>query len=332
MARRPTISDVASAAKVSLALTSRALNGHAGVAPQTRARIQAAAKQLGYRADPHARALRTGATDSVALLVRNLVNPYFLDVISAAQQAEAGAGVSVLVIDSDYSVDREREHIERLAAQRVAALAIAPVGPGDAIELWQELSPGRPTIVLNATAPGFHDVTRVSPDNEDAVRQAVIHLAELAHRRILFLTAPSALMADHDRLTAFMTVCDELDVEPCPLETPLNQMAVQKVVTAALEGRNHPTAIVTNSDFTAQAIYLAAHDVGKRIGRDISVVGHDDLPTSALLDPPLTTLHLDRRAIGAAVAVRLQSSTRMDDHVEPVELVVRASTGPPRTR
>ncbi|MPZ71550.1 MAG: LacI family DNA-binding transcriptional regulator, partial [Actinobacteria bacterium] len=83
MGRRSNIRDVARLAGVSPALASRALNNRDGVASGTRARIWAAAEQLGYRADPHARALRTGATDSVALLVRNLVNPYFLDVISA---------------------------------------------------------------------------------------------------------------------------------------------------------------------------------------------------------------------------------------------------------
>ncbi len=330
MGRRSNIRDVARVAGVSPALASRALNNRDGVASGTRARIWAAAEQLGYRADPHARALRTGATDSVALLVRNLVNPYFLDVISAAQQSEAIQGVSVLVVDSDYSVDREREHIERLAAQRVGALAIAPVGPGDSIELWQELAPNRPTIVINATARGLDDITRVSPDNEAAVRDAIIHLAALGHRRVTFLTSPADLMADHDRLDAFLAVCAELDLEPDPVETALNLTAVQNVLESQLATTTRPTAIVTNSDYTAHAVYLAARTGGLRVGHDLSVVGHDDLPTSGLLDPPLTTLRLDRRAIGRAVAARLQADSSLGDHREPVTLIVRDSTGPAR--
>jgi len=327
--RRPSIKDVAKAAGVSTGLASLALNDRAGVAVATKARIRAVADELGYRADPHARALRTGATDAVALVVRNLVNPYFLDVISAAQRvAFEQHHTTVLVVDSDYSVASEREHVERLASQRVGGLAIAPVGPGSTIERWQELCPGQPTVVLNATAAGFEDVTRVSPDNEAAVRLAVTHLAELGHRRITFLTAPAGLMADHDRLETFLAVCADLDLEPDPVEAELNPPSVRQASERLLAATTRPTAIVTNSDFTAQGVYLGARAAGIRVGEQLSVVGHDDLPTSALLDPPLTTLALDRRAIGQALAVRLTSSTATD-HREPVELVVRGSTGPP---
>jgi DNA-binding LacI/PurR family transcriptional regulator len=326
VSRRPSIRDVAHAAGVSTGLASLALNDRAGVAATTRARIREVADELGYRADPHARALRTGQTDTVALIVRNLINPYFLEVISAAQQSAAEHGISVLVVDSNYDVAREREHIERLAAQRVGALAIAPVGAGSAIERWRELAPDRPTVVLNATATGFDDVDRVSPDNETAVALATTHLAELGHRRISFLTAPADLMADHDRLEAFLRVCDELDVEPDPVETALNQPAVRETTERLLARKTRPTAIVTNSDFSAQAVYLGARSAGVAIGGQLSVVGHDDLPTSELLDPPLTTLSLDRRAIGRALAARLRRSAT-GDHREPVELVVRASTG-----
>lgn len=333
MARRPSIKDVARAAGVSTGLASLALNDRDGVAASTKARIRAVADDLGYRADPHARALRTGATDTVALVVRNLANPYFLEVISAAQRTAAeDHATTVLVVDSDYSVEREREHVERLAAQRVGALAIAPVGPGATIERWQELSPDRPTVVLNATAADLTGVSRVSPDNDAAVRAATTHLAELDHRRITFLTAPAGLMADHDRLAAFLDVCAELGVEPHPVEAALNLSSVRETGERLLGSAARPTAIVTNSDFSAQGLYLAARHAGIRIGADLSVVGHDDLPTSALLDPPLTTLALDRRAIGRALAARLTSATTLPDHREPVTLTVRSSTGPAKRR
>jgi LacI family transcriptional regulator len=335
---RPSIRDVARIAGVSPGLASLALNDRPGVAAATRARIREVADSLGYRADPHARALRTGATSTAGLIIRNLQNPYFLDVITAAQQAAAQEGTTLLVVDSDYSVRRELEHIEQLAAARVDALAIAPVGPGGSIERWQELAEGRPTVVLNADVPGSSGVTRVSPDNRAAVRLAATHLAELGHRRITFLTAPADLMADHDRLDAFVEVCAELDVTPDPVETPLNMTAVREVTERLLAGRSRPTAVVTNSDFTAHAVYSTARACGVAVGRQLSVVGHDDLPTSELLDPPLTTLALDRRALGRALAARLLRAadrggdTGLGDHVEPVHLVVRGSTGPPPRR
>lgn len=329
MNRRTSIRDVADAVGVSPGLASLALNDRPGVAETTRARIREVASELGYRADPHARALRTGATATVGLVIRNLHNPYFLEIISAAQQACALEGQTVLVVDSDYSVEREREQIEQLAVHRVDALAIAPVGPGDSIERWQQLTGDSPLVVLNADVPGRSGITRVSPDNHEAVRLAATHLAELGHRRITLLTAPAHLMADHDRLQAFVQVAEELGIEPDPVETPLNLPAVGKTTEELLARRARPTAMIANSDFTAHAIYLAARTAGIQVGRDLSVVGHDDLPTSALLDPPLTTLALDLRSIGRALASRLNRSADLGDHVEPVRLVVRASTGPP---
>lgn len=324
---RPTIRDVAKEAGVSTALISFALNDREGVAPATRQRILEIADRLGYQADPHARALRTGTTNVYGLVVRNLQNPFFVEVVSGSQAAASASDATMMVIDSDYQTEREIEHIQALVTQRVSGLAIAPVGPGAAVERWMELCPGKPTVILNADAPGLTGVSRVSADNEAAVRLAVEHLVSLGHRRITFLTAPAKLMADHDRLELFFQMCQEYDVEPDPRETRLALDSVYQTVLSLLVGRSKPTAVVTNSDFSAQAVYLAARTAGLRVGEQLSVVGHDDLPTSALLDPPLTTLRLDRRAIGHAVFARLVEDHGLSDHREPVELVVRRSTG-----
>lgn len=326
MTPRPNIRDVARVAGVSTALTSLALNDRNGVAPGTKARILAAAEQLGYRPDPHARALRTGVTNTFGLIVRNLQNPYFLDVVSGAQDAATEQDATMLVIDSDYSIERERAHIDRLATQRVDGLAIAPAGQGTAVERWFERCPDRPTVILNAVAADLRNVTRVSPDNAVAVAAAVEHLAQLGHRRISFLTAPPDLMADHDRLDTFLAVCTAVGVEPDPVETALRLEAVYDTTRALLERPPRPTAVVTNSDFTAHAVYLAARACGIEVGTELSVVGHDDLPTSQLLSPSLTTLRLDRRAVGRALFERLVVGHGLGDHHEPVELIARAST------
>ena len=107
--------------------------------------------------------------------------------------------------------------------------------------------------------------------------------------------------------------------------------AVQARVGALLSGPDSPTAVITNSDYTAHAVYKAARERCVPVGSGISVVGHDDLPTSELLDPPLTTLRLDRRAMGRALMVRLLDPGVSDDHVEPVSLVERASIQRPES-
>lgn len=325
---RTSIRDVAREAGVSTALASFALNDRDGVSAETKARILEVAQRLGYHPDPTARALRTGTTGSYGLMIRNMQNPYFLEVLRGAQAAASEHGATVFAVDSAYSVEREREHVDHLVQQRVDGLAIAPVGSGDAVERWQAASPGKPTVVVNAVVdrPG---VTTVSPDNDRAVDLAVEHLVGLGHRRITFYSAPAGVMADHDRLERFLARCTELGVRPDPVETALNLDAAYEVTRELLAAGEPPQAIVTNSDFTAHAVYRAARDAGVRVGAELSVVGHDDLATSQLLDPPLTTLHLDRYALGRAICERLRPRAALGDHLETVELVVRASTGPP---
>lgn len=329
MGPRPNIHDVAREAAVSTALASFALNDREGVSAATKNRILAAAARLGYQADPFARALRSGTGNAFSLMVRNMANPFFLDVLRGAQESATRKGATILAVDSDYSTERERELIEFLVAQRVQGLAIAPVGStGAAVQQWLELAPGRPIVVINAVQPPNLPVSRVAPDNIGAVTLAVDHLVNLGHRRITFLTAPAGLVADDDRLDTFLTRCGELGVQPDAVETHLSLDHVYRVVSARLEGADPPTAIITNSDFTAHAVYRAARDASVEVGSQLSVVGHDDLPTSALLDPPLTTLRLDRRAIGQAIFAKLAGGAEVGEYLEPVELVVRRSTGP----
>jgi DNA-binding LacI/PurR family transcriptional regulator len=323
------IRQVADEAGVSPALVSLALNDRPGVAAETRARIVAVADRLGYNVNQVARSLRTGRTGVLGLVVRNFANPYFLDVASGAQAVTHDAHSTILIADSDYSAERESEHVRRLLDARADALAIAPVGGGAVLREWVAARPATPLIAINATVKRIAGVIRVGPDNRHAVRLAVDHLASLGHRRIAFLRAPGALMADHDRLDEFATLCSALSLEPCDLETQLTVDHVRARVESILADPRPPTAIITNSDHTAHAVYMACRSAGAVVGSDISVVGHDDLPTSALLDPPLTTIAVDRRSIGSAVGERLLGRSR-HHHVEPVSLVQRASTAPPR--
>lgn len=325
----PGIKDVAAAAGVSMSLVSLALNGREGVSDAARARITEIASDLGYVAHPGARALRTGRTDTVAVVARNLSNPFFLDVMVAAQERADQQGQTIMVVDAHYSVEREIQHIKRLAAQRVDGLAIAPTGTGQSIRVWQAQRPDTPLVVVNARATRIAGVLHVGPDDDAAVHLALDHLVGLGHRRIGFLTAPPDVVADRGRLTAFGKAVASLSIEGGAIETPLDIASVQRTVESVLRGPRPPTALVTSSDHTALAVYAAAREVGATVGRDLSVVGHDDLPTSSLLDPPLTTLNVSRSSIGHQIARRLLDRRVRSHHVEPVHLMQRRSTARP---
>src|SRR5580692_5740975 len=325
-ARQPAgIRDVARRAGVSVATVSFALNGQPGVAEDTRLRILAAAAELGYRANPQAQALRRGRTTTYGLVIRNFNNPFFLEVLSGAEQVADEAGATLLLLDSHYSLEREHMLVREMAAQRLAGLAIAPVGNGESVRLWQELRPGTPVVALNASMEGFAGVSRVYPDNAVGVALAMRRLAELGHASAAFLSAPRGMAADTDRLRHFRRHARELGVRPHVMRSPLTITDVRKAARILLARRDAPTVIITNSDYTALGIYKTARDLSLRIGPDISVIGHDDLPTSELLDPPLATIRIDGQEMGRALMTRLLDWDPPTDYVAPVELVERAS-------
>jgi len=329
---RVTITDVAREAGVSKSLASFALNGRDGVAAETRARILEVARRMNYHGDPFARALRSGQTNSYGMVVRNMRNGYFLDVLEGAEEESSAHGASVLVLNSNFSREREVEQVRRLIRQRVGGLAITPVGDGPGLELWRELFPGLPLVVVNSLRGFGDDVSYVSPDNESAVKQAVDHLVERGHRRITFITPPEDFGMDQERLDVFVARCMQRGVTPEPFHAALRFEVVEREFGHALVSSAPPTAVITNSDYTAQAVYRAARETGVRVGVELSVVGHDDLPTSELLDPPLTTLRFDRNAIGRQVVTRLMSGESLENHVEPVQLVPRRSVATFRSR
>lgn len=325
------IRDVARLAGVSVAAASFAVNGQPGVAPGTRRRILAAAEQLGYRANPQAQALRRGRTTTYGFVVRNFANPFFLEVLSGAEQIAGEAGATLLMLDSRYSLERERRHVQEMAAQRLAGLAIAPVGTGGSIRLWQELRSGAPVVALNASAGRIAGVSRVGPDNQAAVELPMRRLAELGHTSAAFLSAPRRLMADPDRLRHFRRLAGELGLRGTVMYSPLTIADVRRAAAALLAARDAPTAVITNSDYTAHAVYKAARELGLRVGPQVSVVGHDDLPTSELLEPPLATIRLDGREMGRALMTRLLGADPPGRYVAPVQLVERASLQAPDT-
>jgi DNA-binding LacI/PurR family transcriptional regulator len=325
------IRDVASAAGVSVASASFALNGQSGVAPHTRARILQVAASLGYRANPQAQALRRGRTNTFGLVVRNFSNPFFLEVMLGAEQVAGDAGATLLVLDSQYSLEREQHQVQEMAGRHVQGLAIAPVGAGQSLRLWQNLRPGAPAVALNAAVEGIEGVCRVSPDNRAAVELPVRRLAELGHTSIAFLSAPRPLTADPDRLRHYRRVIRELGLLPQIVYAPLSPSGVQAAARSWLAIPDAPTAVVTNSDYAAHAVYKAARDLRLAVGPAVSVVGHDDLPTSELLDPPLSTLRVDCRAMGRELMLRLLEGARSDHFVAPVEYIERDSVQPPFT-
>lgn len=267
----------------------------------------------------------------MGLVVRNVANPFFNEILMGMQENAEGDGVSILAMDTQFDAEREEAHVRSLASRRTAGLAIVPVGDASTVRLWQQLQPSAPLVIVNARLAAAPDIPHVTPDDKTAVDLAFNHLYELGHRRIALLSAPPQLMPDGDRTAQYLQLCSEHRVQARPIYASLRGEGLTEHLSEVLASREseRPTAIITNSDYTAAHVYHAIRQQGLTVGRDVSVVGHDDLSTSSLLSPGLSTIRLDLREMGRQAYRRL-TEPELRNHREPVELVVRGSTGPPR--
>lgn len=311
---------------VSPAAVAYALNGKAGVSPALRARICEVADELGYTRNMHARALRTGRTGMVALMIRDFSNPYFLDVIAGAQVRALDSDVTVLTVDAGSSIVQEEYHIRRLAAQSIDGLAISPMGAGDSVRLWQELRPETPLVLMNTVIPSLNDVVSVSADRRGAAIAVLDHLRDLGHTEVWLVDHPASVLQDKERRLLFEQLGHDRGIACRVIDVSMGGISVYESMRRLFSSDAPPRAVAASSDHYAVEVYAAARDSGLRVGRDVTVIGQDDLPTSRLLDPPLTTVAVDRRSIGSAAASRLIAH-ELGNHTEPVQLIVRQSSG-----
>ncbi|WP_193071823.1 LacI family DNA-binding transcriptional regulator [Brevibacterium sp. FME37] len=321
---------MAKAAGVSPSLVSFVFNERPGVSETTREHVLKVAAELGYQPDPLARELRTGKATTMGLVVRNVANPFFNEILMGMQDQAERDGVSILAMDARYDPAREEAHLRSLAARRPAGLALVPVGDASSVRLWQQLCPESPLVVVNATLGAAPEIPHVTPDDVSAVRLAFNHLHGLGHRRIALLSAPPELMPDRDRTAEYLSLCAHHELPAFPIYASLRGDGLIKHLKMVLSAPNseRPTAVITNSDHTAALVYHATRQLGLSVGHDVSVVGHDDLPTSALLSPGLSTISVNLREMGRQAYLRI-AVPGLGNHREPVTLLVRGSTGPP---
>ncbi len=324
-ARPPTIYDVARAADVAPSTVSRAFSRPGRVNFETAERIRQVAARPGYRTNPLARALPTGRTSMIALVISDVTNPFYNGIIRGAQSAAAEAGYTMLLADAQESGALEREALER-AVSTVEVVVLATSRMSDsAIRMTAKQ---RPVVVLNRAVT---DVPCVITDNPRGMRRAVEHLAGLGHRRITYVAGPEASWADGMRWRSLREAAVELEVHgrrigPFP-------PTVAGGAEAAAELAEHPTsAVVAYNDLVAIGLIRELTAVGARVPRDVSVIGFDNIFAAELVTPPLTTVAAPLRATGVTAVRNLLAIVRgARPHAQepvslPCRLVVRAST------
>jgi len=338
--RLPVLIDVARHADVSLTTASRALdpNSDHPVNVRTRARVQAAAARLSYQPNPMARALRTRQVPTIAIVVHDVTDPYFAEIVRGATGAASAKGLLTVVCSSDRDPMTELRYVEMLSLSRVSGVILAGGGL-DEPHYRRAMSRYARSIAayggaLVALAPRRERWPAELPDNRGGARMVTEHLLSLGHVRIAMISGPSTLRTSHERELGYKAAMKAAKATPWAVAADFTRAGGARAVARLLADRP-PTAVFVASDNMALGALSELRLQGIRVPEDISVAGFDDIPGLEFVQPMLTTVHLPMAELGAAGVARLldtldgeRQSARVGLH--PVELVVRESTGPPR--
>lgn len=330
--RRTTIRDLAEHTGLSPAAVSYALRGM-HVSTETERRVREAAQQLGYEADPIARALAGGATGVVGLLVGSLSDFWNQDLVRAVQRHLYDAALSSLVADADGEPARELELAQRLVDQRVDGLVVVPIGPAGGG--WESIARQVSTVTIGDALPGVAPAGEVVFDHERGVLQSLQHLGTLGHRRVTVLSWAVESSPDREAERAVARSAAALGIECSIVPCAYSLNASHPLALELLAGPDRPSAVLCMSDSIAYGVYAACLELGLSIPDDVAVAGFGDHPISRLLSPPLTSTVWDveqvaERATGflvTAIAAEGPQAT-LREVIAPV-LAARASTGRP---
>ncbi|MHA6629435.1 LacI family DNA-binding transcriptional regulator [Pseudonocardia sichuanensis] len=334
--RRSSLKDVATRAGVSVMTVSKVVNNHAGVAPETRAKVERAVRELQYRPNLAARNLRRGRSGHIALAVPDIAIPYFAELSRKIAVAAAAHGLSVLIDQTGGQRAHEQLAISDARAQLVDGVVLFPSGlrPDD----LADRRGGVPVVLLGGRADRSTD--HVVIDNVGAGREATAHLLGLGRRRIAAIGPnkeyPGGL--PHTRLEGYRLALRDAGLEPDPeLEVVApayhradGAAAMEQLITA------HPDidAVFCFTDLLAVGAIKTLHRLGRRVPEDVAVVGFDDMEEGHFHTPALTSIAPDKEQIAAGAVDLLVRRLGATEHASPravqaaYRLVVRGSSDP----
>jgi LacI family transcriptional regulator, repressor for deo operon, udp, cdd, tsx, nupC, and nupG len=323
--RYPTIHEVARACGVAASTVSRAFSSPTRVNAVTRERILTAAQQMGYRPNPAARALPSGRSLTLGLLVADITNPFFFDIIRGAEKAADAAGYTLVLADTAEDAETEARHLSRLA-RSVDGFLLASSRMSDA--RIRQASERAPLVLINRH---MRDVAGVAIDTHDGMRQAVEHLAALGHRQIAFLSGPMTSWSNRRRWTGLTAAARRLELQVVRLG-PYAPTLDGGHASAHDLARSGCSAAIAFNDLMAIGALLSLQERGIDVPGQMSIIGSDNIDGSTYCRPALTTLHSLGDAVGRqAVSTLIEViSGRAGSPVTmlPSELIVRSSTGP----
>jgi DNA-binding LacI/PurR family transcriptional regulator len=327
-----TIKDVARRAGVGIATVSRTLHGSSQVSPETAARVLEVVEELGYRPNTTAQSLVSGRSHMLGLVVSDITNPFFPELIKGFEDVALQNGYDVFVASTNYDPERTALCVRRMIERKVDGVAIMT----SEVDLSHKDTFAQrkvPLVFLDVGRVG-KGVSNVKVDYGEGIAQAVEHLSNLGHDRIAFISGPDLLASARERRDAFLRRLEDPRSGPrrdIPIEEGNHKVdGGLEAMLRLLQRSPRPTAVIASNDLTAIGAMRAIRQWGLRVPEDISVVGFDDIQMAEFTEPPLTTVRLLRTEVARLACDALMQS--IATHGAGVEfcmstvLVVRCST------
>jgi LacI family transcriptional regulator len=328
------IHEVARQARVSIATVSRTINGVPSVTPELSRRVWKAIEEMGYYPNTQARALVSGRSRIFGLIVSEITNPFFPEIIQGFEDVAVQHNYEILVTSTIHDPARMALAVRRMIERRVEGVAVVTFGMEE--PLLDDLKLRKVPLAFIDVGPPLPLVSNIRIDYLNGVRQAVQHLAALRHSRIAFISGPLNLKSAMARRRAFTDAIREIGLAPNPRYMIEGDHTLEGGMAALREIariRQRPTAVLCSNDMTAIGVLRQSYEEGIEIPRDLSVIGFDDIRLAQFVIPPLSTVKMSQTEIAQlafnallADVERKTPSPNGSEYVLRTSLVLRDST------
>ena len=332
------IRDVARRAGVSIATVSRAVNGISTVDPELAKRVWKAVEEVGYVPNPQARALVSGRSRILGLIVSEITNPFFPELVQEFENLAVAQGYEVMIGSTNYEPVRTEQLIRRMLQRNVDGVAIMTFGIEE--DLVKKVVDSEFPLVFVDHGPKLDNIRVLKVNYGEGIRGAVQHLAALGHRSIAFISGPLRLRSAVARRDAFLESMSELGLtapEGHIVEGDHTMEGGMAAIGRIVAHDPLPTAVVCSNEMTAIGVLHGLYRTTHKVPNDISVVGFDDIHLAQFMLPPLTTVQMSCKLLATAAVQALRAGIEPDhpkaaqrEWVIPTQLVVRQSTAFPR--
>ncbi len=327
------INEIAKHAGVSTATVSRTINGSGKVKPETAEKVWQVVRSMGYHPSSHAQALASGKSQLIGLIISDITNPFFPELVRSFEEISLQNGFEVIVANTGYDSSRMAHSVRRMIQRKTEGVAVmtSEMEPALVNQLEKQ---HMPVVFLDTGRKGAH-ASNIKVDYGMGIMEAMAHIVGLGHRRIGYIGGPLKYASARARRREFLKCLQEYDLL-------MNEDHIQRgnfkidggeaAMECLLRLADCPTAVLAANDLSAIGALHAAVRGGLKVPEDISIIGFDDIDFCQLTQPPLTTIrlsrqHLSEKAFDALASIIHGKSQRGRQYKVETRLIIRGSTG-----